>query len=86
MRGYGRKYNITADNLYNFDEKGWLIGMGRMLKRVITHKVFKRLERMKNTQDGLREFISILAYISAISKAIPSLLIYKGSNSDLQTS
>ena len=37
----------------------------------------------KNKQDGNYEFISLLAYISAIGKAIPPLLIYKGASSDL---
>ena len=57
-----------------------------MLKRVMTYKAFERLGGIKNAQDRSREFISMLACISAISKAIPSLLIYKGSNGDLQTS
>jgi hypothetical protein len=60
--------------------------MGRMLKRVMTHKASERLGGMKNAQDGSREFITMLACISAIGKAIPSLLIYKGSNEELQTS
>ena len=38
----------------------------------------------KNKQDGSREFISLLACVSAIGKAIPPLLIYKGSSGDLQ--
>jgi hypothetical protein len=52
----------------------------------MTFKAFNKLRGMKNAKDGSREFISMLVYISAIGKAVPSLLIYKGSNSDLQTS
>jgi hypothetical protein len=37
----------------------------------------------KSKQDGNREFISILACISAIGKWIPPLLIYKGESGDL---
>ena len=40
----------------------------------------------KNKQDGSREFISLLACVSAIRKAIPPLLIYKGAFGDLQSS
>ena len=36
------------------------------------------------SQDGSREFISLLAYISAIGTAIPPLLIYKGDSAILQ--
>jgi hypothetical protein len=37
----------------------------------------------KSKQDGSREFISILACISAIGKWIPPLLIYKSESGDL---
>jgi hypothetical protein len=60
--------------------------MGRMLKRVISQSAFQRLGGMKNAQDGSREFISMLVCISAIGKVISGLLIYKGSNSNLQDS
>ena len=30
------KYNITADNLYNWDEKGFLIGMVSATQRIMT--------------------------------------------------
>ena len=39
----------------------------------------------KAKQDGSREFISILACISAIGKWIPPLLIYKGESGDLMS-
>jgi len=34
--------------------------------------------------DGNREFISLLACVSAIGKAIPATLLYKGESHDLQ--
>ena len=57
-----------------------------MLKRVMTHTAYERMGGMKNAQDGSRKFIGMLACISAIGKAIPSLLVYKGSDTNLQTS
>jgi hypothetical protein len=57
-----------------------------MMKRIMTYSAFEQLGGMKNTQDGSREFITMLACISAIGRAIPSLLIYKGSEDGLQTS
>ena len=56
-----------------------------MMKCIMTREALEKLGNMKNRQDGSREFISCLACISAIGKAIPSLLIYKGSNYELQT-
>lgn len=49
-------------------------------------EAFKSGRVTKNKQDGSREFISLLACISAIGKAIPPLLIYKGASGDLQSS
>jgi hypothetical protein len=77
------RYYITAENIYNFDEKGFLIGFGRSLKRVIAKEALKSGRITKAKQDRSREFISILAYISAIGKWILPLLIYKSESGDL---
>ena len=79
------KYRITAENIYNFDEKGFLIGYGRSLKRIMTRAALESGRITKSKQDGSREFISILAYISAIGKWILPLLIYKGESGDLMS-
>jgi hypothetical protein len=79
------KYRITAENIYNFDEKGFLMGFGRTMKRIMTQEALKSGRIKKSKQDGSREFISILACISAIGKWIPPLLIYKGELGDLMS-
>jgi hypothetical protein len=77
------KWRITAENIYNFDEKGFLIGYRQSLKRVLIRTALESGRITKAKQDKSREFISILAYISAIGKWIPPLLIYKGESGDL---
>jgi hypothetical protein len=77
------KHCITANNLYNFDEKGFLIGLGQTLKRIITLAALKSGWVTKLKQDNSREFISILACVLAIGKAIPPLLLYRGELGDL---
>jgi len=79
------KWRITADNMYNFDEKGFLMGFGRTMKRIMTIQALKSGRITKSKQDGSREFISILATISAIGRWIPPLLIYKGESGDLMS-
>jgi hypothetical protein len=79
------KYRITADNIYNFDEKGFLMGFGRTMKRIITREALTLGRIKKAKQDGSYKFISILACISAIGRWIPPLLIYKGELSDLMS-
>ena len=81
-----QKYCITAENIYNFDEKGFLMGFGRTIKRIVTQEALKSRRVTKSMQDGSREFISILACISAIGRWIPPLLIYKGDSGDLMSS
>ena len=36
------KYSITADNLYNWDEKGFLLGLAHAIKRIMTHDALKK--------------------------------------------
>jgi hypothetical protein len=77
------KYRITPENIYNFDEKGFLIGFGRSLKRIMTRATLELGRITKAKQDRSHEFISLLAYISMIRKWILLLLVYKGESGDL---
>jgi hypothetical protein len=78
-----KKYRITAENIYNFDKKGFLIGFGYSLKRIIIQEALYLGKIIKANQDRSREFISILAYIFIIRKWILLLLIYKGESGNL---
>jgi hypothetical protein len=60
-----------------------LIGFGYSLKRIIIQEALYSGRIIKAKQDRSREFISILAYISAIRKWILLLLIYKGESGNL---
>lgn len=81
-----QKYNITPNNLYNFDEKGFLISIGHSIKRVIICDIYNSGRVTKNKQDGCREFISLLACVNASKRAILLLPIYKGASGNLQSS
>jgi DDE superfamily endonuclease len=70
--------------MYNWDEKGFLIGLAQSLKRIMTKKVYDSGRVTANAQDGSREFISLLASICADGTALPPALIYKGASRDLQ--
>ena len=66
------------------DEKGFLIGVLRQMKRVFSKKVFKR-GRIKGTgQDGSREWITVLASICMDGTWIPPALIYQAVSGDVQ--
>ncbi len=75
--------HITAENIYNWDEKGFLIGLLRTLERIMSLEAYKSGWVCQAVQDGSREFITLLTYISAIGRKIPATLIYKGESHDL---
>ena len=64
----GRKiteYNIQLENMYNIDEKGFLIGFLKKVKRVFSKDAFTKGRVQNVSQDGNREWITILATICA---------------------
>jgi hypothetical protein len=35
------KYNVTAENIYNWDEKGFLLGITSVMKRLMTKEALQ---------------------------------------------
>lgn len=64
------KYRITGDN---FDEKGFMIGIGITLARVMTHEELVSGEIIGASQDGSKEWVSLLAAICAVPATLPRL-------------
>ncbi|PMD28556.1 hypothetical protein NA56DRAFT_667061 [Hyaloscypha hepaticicola] len=77
-------YNIITGNIYNWNEKGFLIGLARTLKCIMTKKLYNSDRIISVVQDSSREFISLLASICTDRTALPLALIYKGASGDLQ--
>jgi len=61
-----------------------LIGQASSTKRIMTKEAFDSGRIQYASQDGSREFISLLACINATGAALPPTLIYKGDSKDLQ--
>jgi hypothetical protein len=61
-----------------------LIGIIRIIKRIITKQAYDSGKIIAAKQDSLREFISLLASICTDSTKILPALIYKGVSGDLQ--
>ena len=57
------KYNVTADNIYNLDEKGFVIGMRSASKCTVTQESLNSGGILGTSQDGSRESVSMLAYM-----------------------
>ena len=78
------EHYITADDIYNVNEKGFLIGIALKMHRIMTRKAYEEGRCRQLTQDGNREFITLIACVSALGKVIPPTLLYKGQSRDLQ--
>ena len=82
INDYFRKYNririqhaIEPEDIYNLDEKGFMMGMSAKTKVVTNLKVGRRNPWV--THDGKRELITDLETIRASGTFLPPFLIFK---------
>ncbi|KAL9562888.1 hypothetical protein ACKAV7_013074 [Fusarium commune] len=69
------KYGIRLDEIYNFDETGFLMGM--IASRMVVTGTDRR-GRPKSVQPGNREWITVIQVINAEGQAIPPFIIGAG--------
>ena len=67
------------------DEKGFIIEVGITSAWVMTHEELASSKIIEASQDGSREWISLLAIIYMVSVTIPLALIYQGESSNLRS-
>jgi len=78
------EYGITMQNIYNMDEKGFVIGQIQKSKRIFTTSTYKEDRLAVAGQDGNREWITVLATICADGTALSPALIYKAASGEMQ--
>jgi hypothetical protein len=71
------KYGILDEDTYNFDETGFQIGVGGSVKVVTASEL--RLNPIRR-QAGDREWITLIAAVSACGWLAPPFFIFKGKN------
>ena len=49
------EYHITADNIYNVDEKGFLIGIGTKMRRIMLIERIQEIHNPVKVRDGFAE-------------------------------
>jgi hypothetical protein len=69
------KYGIHDEDVHNFDETGFQMGVIGSMK-VVTGSVRRR--RPDLIQPGNREWVTVIQSICATGYAIPPFIIYKG--------
>jgi hypothetical protein len=80
------KYEVLPCNMYNIDEKGFMIGQVTKTQRIFTHYKGEDKAILGALQDGSREWITVFGTISADGTAVPPMLIYKAVSGRLQDS
>lgn len=60
------KYRITAENMYNFDEKRFMIGLGQAVKRIMTREELRRGKILGVSKDGSNQAKQIRNHITGL--------------------
>ena len=74
LRNIMAKYRIQIENLYNFDETGFMMGI------IISFLIITRSDRhekAKSIQPNNREWGTVIEYINASGWCIPPFIIIK---------
>ncbi|KAL6171766.1 hypothetical protein ACJQWK_02769 [Exserohilum turcicum] len=69
------KYGIVDEDIYNFDETGFI--MGKILSQSVITGLGKP-GRSKKIQPGNREWVTLIQGVGATGKRIPAFLIFAG--------
>ncbi|KAJ5340358.1 hypothetical protein N7541_009482 [Penicillium brevicompactum] len=71
------QHGILSDDIYNFDESGFAMGISATTK-VVTQSVYTG--RRGVLQPGNREWVTVVESIGASGQALPPYIIFKGKN------
>jgi hypothetical protein len=80
------EYHLEARDIYNMDEKGFLIGLIGRSKRIFSRRMWEKKEVRASLQDGSREFLTVLACCCADRSSLPPSLIYAAANGAIRSS
>jgi transposase-like protein len=70
------EYHLEARDIYNMDEKGFLIGLIGRSKKIFSRRQWEKKEVRASLQDGSREFLTVLTCCCADGSSLPPALIY----------
>jgi len=86
LRSKLSQYDIEPCNMYNMDEKGFMLGVLTRSKRVFSRRLYEEGKIKAHIQDGSREWITLLACICADGSYIEPSLIYQSASGSIQDS
>ncbi|EMD66013.1 hypothetical protein COCSADRAFT_61253, partial [Bipolaris sorokiniana ND90Pr] len=74
------QYSIAPHNIYNMDEKGFLLGRIMPSKRIFSKELWEQKKIRKTLQDGSRDWITIVGCICADGSSVDPTIIYEGTD------
>jgi hypothetical protein len=78
------KYNVEPGNIYNMDEKGFLIRMLLKGLRIFSKRKYKQGNFKQRLQDRNHEWITAIACICADRTSLSPALIYQAASGNIQ--
>lgn len=81
-----KEYKLQAEDIYNIDEKGFLIGILIKGLRIFSRQKYITGSLKQRLQDGNREWITLIACIYADGTALSPGLIYQAVSGNIQDS
>jgi len=66
--------HIDPDDMWNFDEKGFMMGRSGKKNELIISRV--RVKAPRRIQQASREWVTLIEYVSATGKRLPAFYIY----------
>jgi hypothetical protein len=81
-----RQYHISEDNIYNMDERGFLLGRLNKVRRIFSKDLKGSGKLLGAAQDGSRDWLTVVAAICADGTALAPLLIYQSEAGNIQDS
>jgi len=81
-----QQYQISEDNIYNMDEKGFLLGRLNEVRRIFSQDLKGSGNLLGAVQDGSRDWLTVVATICADGTALAPLLIYQSKAGTVQDS
>lgn len=72
------QYDVAPHNIYNMDEKGFLLGVTQRRKRASSRQLWDDKKVTAAIQDGSREWITILGCVCADGSSVDPCIIFEG--------
>jgi hypothetical protein len=74
------KYEITEENIYNMDEKGIQLGIGKKVLAMVD----RDQKTVQHVEDGNRELVTVIECVCADGTAIPPSVVFQGARRNLE--